>query len=134
MIKITYMILGIISLITVVGTLPISSHVFALDIGNLTSSSLTTNPTATSSQPSTTALQNDIQGLVSSVTTQAKAQALQQQAQSLQTDAQGLGSSSIQDQMLSHSSQTNNPLTASGVQTPQSHLQTPQNTSSIFGQ
>ncbi len=67
MIKITYMILGIISLIAVVGTPSISSHVFALGIGNLTSSSLTTNPASTSSQPSTSALQSDIQRLVSSV-------------------------------------------------------------------
>jgi hypothetical protein len=110
MIKITYMILGIISLIAVVGTPSISSHVFALGIGNLTSSSLTTNPASTSSQPSTSALQSDIQNLISSATSQA------------------------QSQIPSQALQSNNPLTASGAQTPQSGLQTLQNSSSIFGQ
>ncbi len=122
MIKITYMVLGIISLIAVVGTVSMSSHAFAQSTDNLTSSILTTKPSSTTSNGlGTSALQTDVQSLASTATAQAQqlqsqAQSLQSQAQSLQNNAQSLGNS-VQSQTTP---QLNSQPTQSGVQTPSS--------------
>jgi hypothetical protein len=111
MIKITYIILGIVSLVAVIGTASISLHAFAQITGNLTStktpltSSLNSAPLTTS--PNTAVLSSDTAGLqkeIQDLTTTAKtdAQQLQTQAQSIQSNAQNLGNS--------FQSQINSPL------------------------
>lgn len=112
MLKITYMLLGFISMIAIVGTTSISSHAFAQIIPANSTNAAISNPVTNL---------NDIQSSIDSVKGQAAAlqgqlQSLQSQAQSLQNSAQSLGNptsnqspSQLNDQSTQSSAPTSQP-------------------------